>query len=338
MFTLPRIKLKSLALLFTVAVLSASCGEAGPVEPAATDVEPTFVPPVSFAELVETPTAQDEAIFDDVIDNVVGGDGTEDYQALTGYFVVCKVAGDDPTKAFPFTVTAEGPGAGGTYMNPSPSLMDGDCEIVYGPAQQFIDPDLVTITENVPGGWNLDRIAIYSVEETNNFVPTFHTAVGPTIQGSIDDGKLGCVAIYYNSEIEVPGGGEGCTPGAWKNRLRRIGAWDETAYAPTDKVTDVWSEAAACYGDETLLEALSFQGGDSFCEKTEILLRAATAALLNASHPGVDYDLTVAQIIAAGNAAIASGDKDIVIGVAEALDDFNNQGCDITSGNNPSQR
>jgi hypothetical protein len=338
MFILPRIKLKSLALLLSVAVLSASCGEAGPVEPAATDVEPAFVPPVSFAELVEIPTTQDEAIFADVIDNVVGGDGPADYQALTGYFVVCKVAGDDPTKAFPFTASAEGPGEGGTFINPSPSLMDGDCEIVYGPAQPFIDPDLVTITENVPDGRNLDRIAIYSVEETNDFVPTFHTAVGPTIQGSIDDGKLGCVAIYYNSEIEVPGGGEGCTPGAWKNRLRHIGAGDETEFEFNTPVKDVWPAAEAYLGDDTLLRALNYGGGSSFGEKVQILLRAATAAVLNASHPGVDYDLTVAQIKAAGNAAILSGDKDTVIDLAEALDDFNNQGCDITSGNNPRNR
>lgn len=338
MYSLPRIKLKSLSLLLAVAVLSASCGEAGPVEPTVTDVEPTFVPPVSFAELVETPTAQDEAIFADVIADLPGSTGPTDYEALTGYFVVCKVAEDDPTKAFPFTVTAEGPGEPDTPIQPNPSLMDGDCEIVYGPAAQFVAPDLVTITENVPAGWELDGISIFSVEEINGFTPTFHTAVGPTIAGSIDDGKIGCVAIYYNSEIEVPGGGEGCTPGAWKNRLRRIGAWGPTGFETDDLVKDVFAAAGTYFPNETLLQALRFQGGNEFDEKLEILLRAATAAVLNSSHPDVDYDYAVGEIVGKVNSAILSEDADEVTDLAKELDDFNNQGCDITSGNNRRQR
>ena len=121
-------------------------------------------------------------------------------------------------------------------------------------------------------------------------------------------------------------GADGCTPGYWKNHEL---AWDYTDYSPGDLVKDVWSEAEACVGEMTLMEALQGGGGPSFCDKVQILVRAATASLLNASSTEVDFALTVQQIVDGGNEAIASGDKDTVLTLASDLDYLNNSGCPL---------
>lgn len=236
-----------------------------------------------------------------------------------GVFTVCKDAPDDPMQAFTFTTTVDGADAGDVIRSPV-DLKDGQCEDVFEDAAG--EHNEVTITEEVPEGWQLDGITIYSVDADGNV--TTHTATGPTISGQIDRGKDGCLAVYHNSK--VPTGGEGCTPGAWKNRLLDIGAWPVPEDTP---VEDVFNVPASLEG-YTLLEALSFDGGPAFDDKVKILLRAATAAYLNAQT--VEYDWTTQQVIDAVNAAIASGDKDEVIDLAEMLDGFNNQDCPITDG------
>lgn len=61
-------------------------------------------------------------------------------------------------------------------------------------------------------------------------------------------------------------------------------------------------------------------------EKKRILLRAAVASLLNASHPGVAFASTPAEVIAAVNAALATNRTDTIIDLATALDRQNNDG------------
>ncbi len=72
----------------------------------------------------------------------------------------------------------------------------------------------------------------------------------------------------------------------------------------------------------TLAEALDLNGGG-----VNALLRHAVAALLNASSTGVDFDLTVAQVIAATNAALASGNYEAQKDIFAAL---NEQGCPLS--------
>ena len=128
--------------------------------------------------------------------------------------------------------------------------------------------------------------------------------------------------------------GEGCTPGAWKNRLLDIGEWGPTGYSPDDKlgvgpnhpfefpnISDY-----APLKNKTLLEALDFPGGDTLREKAQILLRAAVAALLNAAHPDVNYPMSKEDVIAEVDAALASGDPDTIIDLATILDGYNNLG------------
>jgi hypothetical protein len=81
--------------------------------------------------------------------------------------------------------------------------------------------------------------------------------------------------------------------------------------------------------DVTLLEALSFGGGSTLTEAQQVLLRQAVAALLNAAHPDVDFSLTTAEIIAAVNTALASGDRDTILDLAEELATANEAGCPL---------
>ena len=125
---------------------------------------------------------------------------------------------------------------------------------------------------------------------------------------------------------------QGCTPGAWKNRLLWISEWTETGYSPDDKLKDVFLEvgywpAYAPLKNKTLEEALGFPGGDTLREKAQILLRAAVAALLNASHPDVNYPRLESEVIDDVNDALESQDKDTIINLATALDNDNNLGC-----------
>ncbi len=247
-----------------------------------------------------------------------------------GKFTVCKIAEDDPTAVFEFTGSVVSPRAGNTGDLDPIFLSDGECVDFWTPDSPGAtgNPDTVTVTELVPDGWMNDNITVYSLEE-GVADPIVMVEEGPTHSGPVLRGKSGCLLVYRNSM--TPLGGEGCTPGAWKNRLKRIGAWDVTAYATSDLVNDVFV-APSVFDGTTLLKALSLKGGNSFDEKVEILLRAGTAALLNASHTGVDYNLTAAQVISQVNAAIATGDNSAVTSLATTLDDWNNQGCDITSG------
>lgn len=124
-------------------------------------------------------------------------------------------------------------------------------------------------------------------------------------------------------------GAEGCTPGYWKNHT---GSWAASGYSPGQTVGSVFSGASAfpSLAGQSLLQALQGGGGSGALGAAKILLRAATAALLNAAHTGVDYPRTSAQILADVNAALASNNRNTMLALATALDDDNNGGCPLS--------
>jgi hypothetical protein len=127
---------------------------------------------------------------------------------------------------------------------------------------------------------------------------------------------------------EQTGGGQGCTPGYWKNHPD---SWPPTGYSPSQTVKSVFAQAASypSLGNATLLNALSFDGGSTLEGAAANLLRAAVAALLDASHPGVDYPRTPASVISDVNAALASNNRDTMLSLASQLDADNNLGCPL---------
>jgi hypothetical protein len=78
----------------------------------------------------------------------------------------------------------------------------------------------------------------------------------------------------------------------------------------------------------TLLQALAFWERPYKLGSARILLRAATAAVLNAAHPDVDYPLTEAEIISQVNTALL-GTRAQMLALKSTLDMYNNLGCTI---------
>jgi hypothetical protein len=120
---------------------------------------------------------------------------------------------------------------------------------------------------------------------------------------------------------------EGCTPGYWKQD-QHFDSW--TTYTQNQTVENVFDVPNSLgLDDTTLLQALQGGGGPGLTGGATILLRAGTAALLNSTSAGTDYQLTTAQVIAQVNAALASNSRQAMLDLATTLDRYNNAGCDL---------
>jgi uncharacterized repeat protein (TIGR01451 family) len=122
-------------------------------------------------------------------------------------------------------------------------------------------------------------------------------------------------------------GGEGCTPGFWKQD-QHFDSW--VTYEPGDffeevfGVEDVTVRAGgqATIEDPTLLEALNATGGE-----VNALARHAVAALLNASNPDVEFDFTPQEVIDLVQEAFETGDFERI---KDILAEANEQGCPLS--------
>jgi hypothetical protein len=119
---------------------------------------------------------------------------------------------------------------------------------------------------------------------------------------------------YQDTIIEVPlppppPGGEGCTPGYWRNHFED---WPPTGYSTGDDF-DATFGVDNFKSDITLGEAIWLGGGG-----VKKLARHGTAGLLSAAHPEVDYPYTVAEVIA----FVQAGEADILVAANEL-------GCEI---------
>jgi hypothetical protein len=121
-------------------------------------------------------------------------------------------------------------------------------------------------------------------------------------------------------------GDEGCTPGYWKNHEE---SWPPTGFTTGQTLESVFNVPDGFGLDGvTLHAALSLSGGPGRQGGAQLLLHHAVAALLNASHPGVDYPRTPAAIIADANAAL-TGTRAGMIALKDAFDSDNNGGCPL---------
>jgi hypothetical protein len=116
---------------------------------------------------------------------------------------------------------------------------------------------------------------------------------------------------------EPPTGGEGCTPGFWK-QSQHFDSW--VNYNPSDDYETVFGVNASF--TLTLLETLGQGGGGEIA-----LGRHAVAALLNANNPDVDYAFTEAEVIQLVQDAYDTGDFN---GAKDELEEQNEQGCPLS--------
>jgi uncharacterized membrane protein len=107
-------------------------------------------------------------------------------------------------------------------------------------------------------------------------------------------------------------------------------SWGPTGFSPNQLLGSVFNLGGfPNIASQTLLQALSFDGGPTLADAVKVLLRQAVAAILNAAHPNVDYPLTAAQIIANVNTAIATNNRSTILAVKDTLAGFNERGCPL---------
>lgn len=117
----------------------------------------------------------------------------------------------------------------------------------------------------------------------------------------------------------VDEGGQGCTPGFWKNT--GSANWATTGYSPNQQFSSVFENA---FPGMTLDQVLG-QGGGGL----NALGRHTVAALLNAASTGVSYEYTPAEVIAKFNAVYPGGDYETLKNDFEAQ---NQLGCPLNNG------
>lgn len=124
------------------------------------------------------------------------------------------------------------------------------------------------------------------------------------------------------------GDAHGCTPGFWKNHPL---AWQE--YTPSTLVHQAGFGTNLPQSGDTLQQALSYGGGSGVDGARRILLRAATAAMLNAAHDSLDYPLRRWQsppdpsgFMPIVKSLLAGTDRAAMLAYADYLDRINNSG------------
>ena len=151
-------------------------------------------------------------------------------------------------------------------------------------------------------------------------------------------GMTGAFSNQAFAGVPEPEGEEGCSPGFWKTDAskRDEATWAETIYNPDNLWEDFFDpvELRVKSGNAdspTLEEALNAKGG-----KINALAREAVAALLNASHPDIDYEKNFGEIVALVNAAISDGSNIAIENARAELRPLNHLGeetlCPLTVG------
>lgn len=148
-------------------------------------------------------------------------------------------------------------------------------------------------------------IGVTTNSENSSFTGSFESDFGGGAKGNIGPITPSAPGIdieKYVKPLDGQDGGEGLTPGFWK-QCQHFDAW--TDYEPSDSYEVVFGVDAP--GCPTLLDALRAGGGGVYA-----LMRHSTAALLNAAHPNIEYAYTRAEIVTLVQGAFQTGDYETV--------------------------
>jgi hypothetical protein len=220
-------------------------------------------------------------------------------------FLVCKT-GTDAT----FEVSVDG----GTPV--TVSVSDGQCEVVATHPGGEAVAKWVEVTELSDPGYTL--VGTVAQMWTAEGIYSETNGTSPTVSGAIGTG-YGWSVSFTNAPTVTPppppSGGEGCTPGYWKQD-QHADSW--VGYSPDQLFSSVFADV---FPGMTLSEVVGLNGGG-----VKALGRHAVAALLNASSGGVAYDLSVQDVIDGFNAAVAGTPADIEA-QKNVFEAFNELGC-----------
>jgi hypothetical protein len=200
------------------------------------------------------------------------------------------------------------------------SFSDGECRVLGDFDSRPGYEAEITVQEvesSLPAGVSFDHLR-YTVVHRQPGVPGSETEDPPVTSSTNPftahgDQTNGYLVEFFN--VRASTGGEGCTPGYWK-QSQHFDSW--VGYAPGQQFSSVFENA---FPGMTLLQVLQ-QGGGGL----NALGRHTVAALLNSSGSGVDFDLSTSQVIAAFNAVFPGGNYSGQKNIFEAL---NEQGCPL---------
>lgn len=250
--------------------------------------------------------------------------------------ILCKEWSNAQDIGVDFDVTVDDLRTGGVSTTMTRTLTDTgsrECREVarFDGTQNFDGPANLMVQELVPTDATLTNIVVTAVDHGTVIdatgAPWFSTIDVSTGTWSIQnaDNNIGLKVEYFNTLNET--GGEGCTPGYWKNHAgiysfsnggrRKPSAW--VGYAPTDLYDDVFGVSSSFGG--TLIDAAIRGGGGE-----NALGRHAVAAVLSAANPDVSYAYTVAQVIALVQDAYATSN---FTDAKDLLATENEQGCPL---------
>ncbi|MGF7186704.1 FMN phosphatase YigB (HAD superfamily) [Desulfitispora alkaliphila] len=114
---------------------------------------------------------------------------------------------------------------------------------------------------------------------------------------------------------------EGCSPGYW-GRPQHLNSWAPTEYS-TDDIFNTVFNRNALDSSTTLLQAINPSTPMTLLKQ---LARQAVAALLNATHPAINYSLTESQVIKMFQDAFDSGEFEKT---KDEFDAYNNLFCPL---------
>jgi hypothetical protein len=200
------------------------------------------------------------------------------------------------------------------------SFADGECRVLgnfdgsvaIGPA------DMTASESNIPAGFQFDSMRTTVIHRLPVAPPTVTVSNTNAFAYTSADNRVGILVEFFNSEIPTTGGGEGCTPGYWK-QPHHFDSW--VGYTQNQLFSSVFENA---YPGKTLLQVLSANGNSA----GEALGRHTVAALLNSANGGVSYDMSTSEVIAAFN-TVFPGNKNALNGLKDQFEDFNQQGCPL---------
>lgn len=243
----------------------------------------------------------------------VGDAHFNDQSAIPGEVIVCAFYPDDVDYGpSTFSVSATGGDvfSGDLVIDPVP-----DCYEVWNATSDMTETVGAALLDH-PETLVLDRIV--TITGSDNTATTY---TGVTSASEQVSNTLGAQIWFKFEKVETPPddeGGEGCTPGYWR-QPHHYDSW--VGFSPEDPFHDVFGGDA--YVGVTLGEAVQLRGGG-----LNALSRSAVAAILNATSPGVSYDYTVEEIVSLYNEAITGSRRDIE-NLKNRLDFLNNQGCEL---------
>lgn len=246
------------------------------------------------------------------------GDRSNTYNLVPGVVNACAffpdLGPDDFSRKGSFSASApvgENVIAGNFAIQPLPSCIE---------IWNATDGDLVPVSASLVAGhpgYELERIVVSSGDGLSD--PTFENLYG-TRTGSVSvSNAVGGYIWFKFKQLEVPPrGGQGCTPGYWR-QSHHFDSW--VGYTPNQAFSTVFANA---FPGKTMSQVVALGGGG-----LNALGRMTVAALLNASSSAVSFDMTPRQVIDAFNTAFASGDRRRIEDLKNQLDMLNNQGCPL---------